>query len=143
MKLKHIEKFANVNKETIDNYIDEMYVNPLSIIANEEFRSNVKSDLNYRQRSINRVLNAGVPFDSDFNTLYDLFPRLFKVVNPYNGNEMKLKDGSGNSEQYTLNFVDEKTKDEISISLPHDAISVKPRKFQMWNSENPIPKDEQ
>ena len=100
--------------------VDEVYVNPLRLLINDEFGRNVAGD--YRDRVIKRALKSGVSFSSEANTIWDLGKLVLCVVNPKTGNEMEYHGGSGSGDVYTFRFIDKKTKDEISISLPSEGI---------------------
>lgn len=102
-------------------------INPLRLAINEEFGS--KEEGCYRQRSIQRCLDAKVDFVSEANTITEMAKRFMKIVNPLTGNEMKYVGGGGNYETMTLRFLDEQTNDVVSITLSNDAIGFTPRKY--------------
>jgi len=126
MKKKEIQKALG----TPDEIFEEHRYNPLRIALDEEWaRNNVsKEDPDYRERAVNRCLEAFVEFYTEFNTLPNVMQRLFAAFNPLTGNKMKFGSCSGGGGNYVFNYKDEETGDLIQITLSHDAIRVIPKK---------------
>lgn len=126
MKADELKKVLGVSDATIEESTD---FNPLRVVLTEEFNKIEKNQTkDYRNRALDRVINAKVDFVSETNSLLDLVQRCVKVINPLNGNEMKLKRAGGNSDEMTITFQDPETKDKIIISFANDAIGFEPNK---------------
>jgi len=128
MKKKEIQEKLG----TLDSIFEEHRYNALRIALDEEWnRSEVaKEEPDYRDRAINRCLEAKVPFTSETNTLTSIASRVLTVTNPLNGNVMEFTSGGGSMSSYTLTFKDSQTGDLVQISLPYDAIRVSPKETE-------------
>jgi len=127
MKAEEIKNKLGVSDEAIEKSMD---FNALRIVMNEEFAKPEVTDKDgndYRERSINRCVEARVPFTSDTNTIYNFVERFITVRHPINGNIMKSKGGGGNNKEMTINFRDDETGDEMSISFMDDSFHIKPK----------------
>lgn len=126
MKKEDIQKKLSIS----DKYFNEFDYNPLRLALDQEFDRNVVIDngKDYRERAIDCVLKAKVPFISETNTISDMIKMFIKIVNPLTGNEMEYLNGSGNFIEYTATFKDMQTKDIISISFNSEAIRFTPHK---------------
>lgn len=123
MELKEAKQKLGLSQQTID----EVYVNPLRIIASDEFNKPSVAGKNYRRSAIDRVLSLDVSFSSDCNTFFELAQRFIKIVNPKTGNEMVCSGGSGSANSNTIRFVDPITKDEFSVTCPDEGLNFKVR----------------
>jgi len=123
-KIEELKSKLGVSEKTILNTLEE--INPLRVVLTEEFRSDEKGC--HRERSIKRCMDAKIDFSSECNTIYDIAKTVIKVINPLTGNEMVYKRGGGSMSQHTMTFVDEETKDEISVTLQSNSFSFNPKK---------------
>lgn len=125
MKKKEIQEKLG----TPERIFKEHTYNALRIALDEEWaRNNIaKEEPDYRERAINRCIEAFVPFHSEFNTLPNLMQRFFAAFSPITGNKMKFGNWGGAGGNYTFTYEDEENGDLIQITLPHDAIRVTPK----------------
>ena len=125
MNKKEIKSKLVVSEKTFD----EFNFNPLRLVLSDEFARNElpEEESDYRERAINRCIDANVPFHSEANTITNMVRRTLKVINPRNGNEMKWFMSGGTDSAMSISYRDEETGDEVRITLSSDAISVNPK----------------
>jgi len=124
MKLKELRKLK-LQQKTLD---EDIYVNPLQVIASDEFnKRDVPGDKrDYRDRAIDRVLALKLDFCNEFNTTHELVMRFITVTCPHCHKPMECKGGGGCGHTTSCEFRCEKCKTIISLSLSNDdGISVR------------------
>jgi len=119
-------QFKDINRLGLsDKTIVEMEVNPLALIASDEF--NTQSQLDYRQTALERVLNLRFRFTSEFNTMSELFKKIISLKCPHCGKEVKVTGRGGNSVMTTFSGTCALCDVTIAITIPYDAINYIPR----------------
>lgn len=109
----------NLQDSTIEKAIE--HVNPLRLVINEEFSNPQTKD--YRKASIDRMFKAEVNFESENNTIGELFDKLnIQAICPKTGKVMKFKHTGGSGHSGT--FVAKSGHIEVCLSIPYDVISV-------------------
>ena len=124
MKLDEIKEKLNVSEKAIN---DNLHFNSLRIVLSDEFyKPETNNKVDYRERSINRCIEANVPFSSESNTIINFAKRFLQVINPKTNNFMESKSAGGNSEGMSILFTDPETKDEMTLFLTNEAFHFKP-----------------
>ena len=103
---------------------EEVSVNPLVIAEDQAFAQPVAGD--YRERAIKKVTGLQLPFNSTCNTVFKLFGKLVSVKCPYCGGKTKFRSGGGAGDSYHMQYVCEKCKAEVSLTVSHDAFHSHP-----------------
>jgi len=120
MKLKDIKKLIPIKT-------DEIQVDSTAMIENYFF-NNTPVTKNYKEESIEFMIQNQTNFHSTFNNIDILVKKFLKVSCPKCNCEIESKGGGGNSDFTTINFRCPQCSTEISLSFPHDGISVEFKK---------------
>ena len=123
MKASEIKNKLSVSDKAIEENMD---FNALRIVLTEEFRKE-GTGMDYRQRALDRCVEAKVEFTSEASSINEIIKRYVKIVNPITGNEMESKGYGGNSDGISIEFRDKETGDKIYLRLGHDAFHFEPK----------------
>lgn len=127
MKITDLKKRLKVKQEVVD----EIDVNPLEMVANDEFKKPIKDHPTkrlpcYRERAIARVLKARVNFCNDQNCTLELAKKLFKAKCPYCGNLLDAGGGGGSADSIGITFECKKCNVKVGLSVATEgSISVR------------------
>jgi hypothetical protein len=133
MKRDELQNCLKLKDTTLTEIVEDM--NPLTIVAHEEFNRQEsplqrafpdRTKMDYRERAIKRVLNAKVDFHSDSNTTSDLIKQIVPYVHcpVCHAPTSPVSGGGGDSHVWTANYQCPTCKTKVSLSMPHDGISV-------------------
>jgi DNA-directed RNA polymerase subunit RPC12/RpoP len=107
-----------------DKCLEEISVNPLVIAEDQAFNQTVSGD--YREQALKKVVGLKLPFNSTYNSVFNLFRKLVSVKCPYCSGKTKFRSGGGAGDSYHMQYVCEKCKAEVSITVSHDAFHAHP-----------------
>lgn len=104
--------------------LDKLQLNVTRAVIEEEFDRRGCVD-GYRERSIQRLVQLGVPFTSEANLGSVLAERYLRAVCPYCNSTMTAHGQGGNADTHGVEFRCE-CGAKLHLSIPHNALRFKP-----------------
>jgi ribosomal protein S27E len=122
MKIEELKKLGLLEKTLAELEIDAAYA-----ITRDEFNREAERDAKpYRERAIDRLLEAKVSWHSNANIVYEVAKASLRLECLYCGGLMAYAGGGGNFSVTTVRLRCENCKAEGAVTLLNEGISFTP-----------------
>ncbi len=130
---KRMDHYRASNVETVAGHLNvstatlkEFELPVMQMLVSDSFKQHSTRD--YRDVAIDRAIESGCNFATEWNTITNFARRFVKVSCPYCGEDTKTSGGGGNNAEMSVSYFCEKCGSITSLTFPANAgISVSPK----------------